>query len=335
MIKKFSCIMFLSSFLAYPLWGQENSKLDLDSTFVAPSVVGLPRSKGIIIKREVVSDFRIRSKSDQPFGSSSAEVRRNRRWDLRLRVPVVLKESIKVVAGFQYFVEEFNFEDTSTDYPFYQNLEDRSLRSIRGEIFMIKPTRKSRYYLLRISGSLNGDYDESGFNNGDFFRFSITPLIGWKKNELTSYAFGAALSYNFGRRAIFPVFTYNHAFNSQWGVEAILPANAKLRYGTLDQKNYFFLKTELRGTNYSVRLEETQTSLFYLDKSEIRFLLTWEREIHDWLWFGIEGGLRSNINFDLSDSPRINSNVLVDNNLGPAFVYNFSIFIVPPRKFLK
>lgn len=335
MIKKFSCLIVLFQCIILADYAQENPLISDDSAFTAPRVIGVPRSKGIIFKREVVRNYGIRSKSDESFGSSSGEVRRNRRWDFRLRLPIILKENIKVAMGVQYFVEEFNFENETSDFPFYNNLEDRSLRSIRGEVFIIKPTRKKRYYLLRMSGSLNGDYDESEFDNSDFFRFSVTPLVGWKKNQYTSYAFGVSLSYSFGRRAIFPVFTYNHAFNSKWGVEAVLPANAKLRYGTLDQKNYFYLKAELRGSNYSIRLEETQADLFYLNKSEVRFLLTWEREIHDWLWFGMETGLRSNINFDLADSPNINTNVVVENDLAAAFIYNVSIFIVPPRKLLK
>lgn len=335
MIKKFSWLIVLLFYLTLTSYGQVDNSANTDSAFTAPRVIGLPRSKGIIIKREIVRDYRIRSKSDQPFGNSVGEIRRNRRWDFRVRLPLVLKENIKIAAGFQYFVEEFNFDSNPNIYPFYQNLEDRSLRSIRGEIFIIKPTRTKRYYLFRMSGSLNGDYDESEFSNGDFFRFSLTPLVGWKKNAYTSYAFGVSLSYSFGRRAIFPVFTYSHSFNNKLGIEAVLPANAKLRYGTLNQKNYFYLKAELRGSNYSVRLEETQNELFYLDKSEIRFLLSWEREIHDWLWFGVESGLRSNINFDLSDSPSINANALVDNSLRGAFIYNISIFIVPPKKFLK
>ncbi|MEL7003903.1 MAG: DUF6268 family outer membrane beta-barrel protein [Bacteroidota bacterium] len=316
-------------------YGQVDNQFKNDSSFTAPSVIGLPRSKGLVISREIIRDYRIRSTSDQPFGNSSGEIRRNRRWEFKLRLPVLLKENLKIAAGVQYSVEEFNFDDGPNSYPFYQNLEDRPLRSIRGDVIIIKPTRTKRFYILRVSGSLNGDYDDSDFSNGDFFRFSVTPLIGWKKNDYTAFGFGASLSYNFGRRAIFPVITYNHSFNNKWGVEAILPANAKLRFSTLDQKNFFYLKTELKGNNYSVRLEETQNELFFLNNSEVRFLMTWEREIHDWLWFGVESGLRSNINFDLSDSPQLNAEALVDNDIRAAFVFNFSLFVVPPRKFLK
>ena len=75
--------------------------------------------------------------------------------------------------------------------------------------------------------------------------------------------------------------------------------------------------------------------LAHRDKSEVRFLLCWEREIHDWLWFSIESGIRSNIDFDLSDSPTLQSDQLIENRLNHAFTYGFSLFVVPPRRFLK
>lgn len=305
-----------------------------DSTFCIPGVVGLPRSKGLVITRELVKDYAIRSNVDGM--ASSGEVRRNRRWEMKLRAPVLLKEGFKMAVGFKYFVEEFNFENSDNqDFAFYNSLENRPLRSIRSDVYMIKPTLGKRYYILRVSAGLNGDYNLDNFGKEEFLRFSVTPLIGWKENDYVSWAVGVAYSYSFGRRRIFPILAYNKSFNLQWGIESILPASIKLRYSTKDLKNYFYLKAELNGANYSVRLTDQQRELVYLNKSEIRYLLNYEREIHDWLWFGVEAGLRQNINFDLANSPDINSNVVVENSLNEAFLMNFSLFLVPPRKFLK
>lgn len=320
--------------ISYDCRAQDTILNCTDSAFCVPGVSGLPRSKGIVIKRELVRDYRIVSESDG--GNASAEIRRNRRWELKLRAPIILKDGFKMAAGIKYYVEEFNFEHPeSLDFPFYKNLENRSLRSIRGDIYMIKPTRTNKYYILRLSGGLNGDYGSESFARGDFFKFSVSPLMGWKKNDYVSYAFGVAFSYSFGRRRIYPLFVYNKTFNSQWGLESVLPAEVKIRYSTLNQKNYFYGKAELHGANYSVRLDEAKQDLVFLNKSEVRLLLSWEREIHDWLWFGVEGGIRSNINFNLSDDATIRSDVVVENSLKPALVYNFSIFVVPPRKLLK
>ncbi len=317
-------------------YGQESIVNCTDSVFCVPGVVGLPRSKGIVIKREVVRNYSIRSSSEEEFGNAEADVIRNRRYSFKVRFPLVLKDNIKIAGGIKYFFEEFNFENLQpAGYSFYQNLEDKSLKSFRTDLFVMKPTRTNKYFLLRVSAGLNGDYTAENTPNSNFLRFSIAPLIGWKRNEFVSYAFGAGYSYSFGRRRIFPILVYNKTFNSQWGIESVLPAEAKLRYNSLNQKNYLYLKAELDGANYGLRLGDQDNEITYLEKSEVRFLLSWEREIHDWLWFGIESGFRTNIDFDLTDSPTLRSDRLIENRLNIAFTYGFSLFVVPPRKFLK
>ncbi|MEM7108657.1 MAG: DUF6268 family outer membrane beta-barrel protein [Bacteroidota bacterium] len=318
------------------VYSQESVLNCTDSAFCVPGVIGLPRSKGIVIKREVVRDYAIRSSSAEEYGNAEADVIRNRRYSFKLRFPIVVKDNISIAGGIKYFVEEFNFENPQpTDYSFYQNLEDKSLKSLRADLFVMKPTRTNKYFLLRVSAGLNGDYTVSNAPTTDFLRFSIAPLIGWKRNDYVSYAFGVGYSYSFGRRRVFPVLVYNKTFSNQWGMESVLPAEAKLRYNTLNQKNYMYLKAELDGANYGLRLEDQNDQITFLEKSEVRFLISWEREIHDWLWFSIESGFRTNIDFDLTDSPTIRSDRLIENNLNIAFTYGFSLFIVTPRKFLK
>ncbi|MEM1407712.1 MAG: hypothetical protein AAGG59_13115 [Bacteroidota bacterium] len=330
-------LFLLALALSHNLAYSQGSVLNCtDSAFCVPGVVGLPRSKGIEIKREIIRDYAIRSSSSEGFGNAEAEVLRNRRWSLKARFPIVAKDNITIAAGVKYFVEEFNFDDPEPiDYSFYSNLEDKSLKSLRTDFFIMKPTRTNKYFLLRLSAGLNGDYTADNQATTDFLRFSIAPLMGWKKNDYVSYAVGVAYSYSFGRRSIVPIVAYNKTFNSQWGVESVLPAEAKLRYNTLNQKNYVYLKAQLDGSNYGIRLDDQIDDITYLEKSEVRFLLCWEREIHDWLWFSVESGFRSNIDFDLSDSPTLSSDELIRNNLNVAFTYGFSIFVVAPRKFLK
>ena len=94
----------------------------------------------------------------------------------------------------------------------------------------------------------------------------------------------------------------------------------------------------MNGATYNIQLDDPnfpEGQDYYLRKSEFRLMVTYEREIHDWLWFSIESGVRSNINFDLDDSAKRNANTVIENDFNSAFVLNASIFMVPPRKFLK
>ena len=310
-----------------------------DSTFCVPAVYGLPRSKGLEIKRETLVDYSITSTARQDFlENGAAEVKRNRRYDFKVKFPVINKPGLKVAAGLRYFVEEYRFENIgSVEYPFYQNLEDKSLKNIGGALYFVKPMKGRLYIVVRVSAALSGDYKIDAIPKSDFLKFSVAPLVGWKKNPYTTYAFGVAYSNNFGKQSIYPLLVYNHTFNSRWGFESLLPLQVKLRFSP-NRKNFMFFKTELNGASYNIRLEETPFNDFqslHLKKSELRFLLSYEREIHDWLWFGLEAGMRSNLNFELAESNDPDALTFIDNKFNTAAVFNMSLFIVPPRKFLK
>ncbi len=310
-----------------------------DTTFCIPAVPGLPRSKGLIIKQERVLDYSINSKSKNPaFQDANGEVRRNKRWQFKLRMPVMNKEHLKLAVGIKYFQEEYSFSEFSdATHPLLRNLEDRPLRSLGGVVYAVKPFLGNHYLLFRGSANLNGDYGSDQKPKGDFLKYSVAPLYGVKKNINVSYAFGVALTYNFGRTILYPVFAYNKTFNPKWGIETFLPVNARLRY-TPNDKNVFYASTSLHGSNYNIHFQDTalqRQETLYLQKSEIRYMLTYEREIHDWLWIGFEGGMRSNLEFSLSDSYTRNRNVLIDSQLKDAFLFNISLFVVAPRKFLR
>ncbi len=318
---------------------QESVIVCTDSTFCVPAVFGMTRAKAIVLKQERVLHYGITSDGgDSGFGNGSDEVNFNKRWQFKLRFPLLLKPGIKIAMGLEYFKEEYHFDGyPNTDYPFYQNLEDKPLRSIGATFYMVKPWMGNRYFMMRVGAKFNADRDIKDMLDSDFLRVSVAPLIGWKKNPYTSYAVGFAYSYDFGRQSIYPVFSYNHTFSNRLGLESILPLEVKLRY-SLTEKNILFATTRFHGANYSIQLNDPnfpEGEDYILRKSEVRFLLTYEREVHDWLWFSIETGLRSNISFKLMDSPDRDAVTLIDNKFNHAFLLNFSIFIVPPRKFLK
>ncbi len=318
------------------LLGQETIIHCSDSTFCLPSVFGVPRAKGVIIKQERVMNYGVRSYSKQEgLDNGEGDVRLNRRWDLRLRVPILRKPGIKVALGFRYFHEEYRFEDLP-DYPLYRGLEDKALKSMGVQLFLAKPFKGNKYFLFRLSTNLNGDYHIDDLPTAEFLKFSIAPLYGWKANPYTAFAFGIAYSNDFGRQGLFPVFSYIHTFNSHWGLEALLPSKTRLRYSPSEKTNLYVI-SELNGNSYTIRLDEpalSGTKTLNLRKSEIRFLLSFEREIHDWLWFGVESGFRTNINFSLRDGPERGANEVIDNRFNNALVFNLSLFVVPPRRFL-
>ena len=303
-----------------------------DTTFCVPSVEGLSRPKGFLIREEILTNHGISSRSFVDNTGESGEIRATRRREIKLKAPLVNKDNFKMAIGFKYRVEDIFFDDIEQQsFDFYHHLEDKNLKSLGTSIYIIKPWRGQRYFLLRASASLNGDYDKTNKPNADYFKYSIAPLIGWKKSDNLSYAMGIGYSQNFGRISVFPLFSYNQTFNDHFGVESMLPLNASFRYSTLDKKNYIYLRSKIEGATYNIDFPNDVAG--YLNNTEIKYQISYEREIDDFIWVGVETGLRTNLNFSLSETPVRRISTIIDNNLNMAFFFGFSVFIVPPRKF--
>lgn len=335
----FICVGFCIMLLVASSDAQEIFSWSKEKEYCSPSVIGLPRVKAVIVKFELQPGYKIISTGKLGnYGNSEAKIDRNRRWDLRLRFPIVNKPSIIIAGGIKYTNEEFRFDNNPVNnYKFYTNLEDRPLKSIGIHFYVVKPTKNKKYFILRSSFDLNGDYGSEKFGKKEFLKFSITPQIGWKQNENLSYGVGFSYGYTFGVPLIVPVFSFNKNFSCHLGIESVLPVSLKLRY-TKNEKNYWYTGLELAGASYRLDNEGTPFSAYdklHLFRSEIRYMLTYEREIHNWLWFSIESGYRQNLRFSLNNGPRARSDVIISNKLKGAPVINASIFVVPPQQFLK
>jgi hypothetical protein len=315
--------------------------------YASPSVNGMGKSKGIVVNYEWQPDFNIRSTGKEPqIGNREAQVRRNNKLDIKAYVPLVNKPRFKLVGGFNYFFEEFNFEEPGKDsnYPFYANLEDRNLKTISGQLVMLRPINERNFYIFRIKGELNGDYSSHEVAIPDYLKTTVEYLYGWKRNSNLTYGVGAQLGYALGRRRIYPAFLYNQTFNDRWGIEALLPANADLRYNA-SARSIWFGGFSVDGASYNINVKGIGAPAFEtleLRRSEIRARVRWEREIYDFLWMGAEAGYRENVSFNAFEKDANDSflfggkeDPIIKNKLKGAAIFSLEIFIVPPKRFLK
>ena len=169
-------------------------------------------------------------------------------------------------------------------------------------------------------------------------------LYGWRKSMNLTYGVGAQLGYALGRQRIYPAFLYNQTFNSKWGIEALLPANADLRYNA-SERSLWYGGVSVDGASYNINVKDIGVPAYEtleLRRSEIRGRIRWEREIYDFLWLGAEAGYRRNLNFNAfekdADDGFIfakNEDPVIENRLKGAAIFSLEIFLVPPRRFLK
>ncbi len=306
-----------------------------DSTFCNPSILGMARTKGVVFKYEHIPDYYSRSVSSQEnISSSKNEVELNRRIEFKAKLPLWIRPNLMVAAGFKYASEQYQFEQISNANSLDNALNGKTLKSIGGTLYVVKPFRGNHYLMLRAGADLNGDYQLKDVRNIHFLRFSFSPLYGIKRDAYTTYAVGFSYNNLFGRSTLSPVLVYNKTFNTHWGIELTLPVSAKLRYSP-NPKTFVYATAELNGANYTLRLNNPELSTYstlYLQRSEIRLLLNYEREIYNFLWFGMEAGLRTPYKYVLAQSTFTRRDPIVGYRLNQALILNASLFLVPPRK---
>lgn len=336
----FAIVCMTSVFIPLTLLAQEpKEKVE----YCNPRVNGMPRPTGISLSYERVMDYRIYSKSNVDYlKDGEGAVNYNRRVKFKFRVPVINKDKFKLTYGFHYSHEEFRFRDPENlNYSLYTSLEDKSLKSLGSNFYFLFPRKNKTFFAVQLNLSLDGDYYRGDVGLAKFIKVSAGPMWGKKPHDNLMYGFGFAYSYTFGDPSISPLFAYYHTFNPKWGIEALLPLEAKVRFN-MSKRSILYLGAETRGASYNVRLNDpalADNSTLELRHSEIKFLFSLDHEIHDFLWVSVQAGYRYNLNFNLAESNRnrkptnfFKREYIVESTLDDAFYFNVGLKIKPPKK---
>ena len=121
-----------------------------------------------------------------------------------------------------------------------------------------------------------------------------------------------------------------------------LPANAKMYY-KFNTKTLLYFGYELDGANYQLQFTNplllTDKKSLQLRRSVVKVALELEREIYDFIWFGIATGIQQPISLNVTDIKNgglfTKSDHLFRNNVALDPFANVSLFFVIPRKLNK
>jgi hypothetical protein len=322
-----------------PVCGQVILEVEDERVYATPSVRGMARSKGVVVRYEVAPNFRISSRSaDGAIGGGTAEIKRNSRLDLRLFVPVLNKPALKLITGFQYFSENFQFgQPDRLSYPYYLNLEAKRLRTMGMQVVLFRSMGARSFYAVRVRGNLDGDYRSfRGIDLSRALRYTAEVVYGWKRSPTLSYGAALQMSYNYGRFSALPAIIYNHTFTDKWGVEAIFPAKVSLRHNVSD-KTLLYAGYGGESSRYNLHTDNPRfagVDSVQIRRIDVRGRLRWEQEIYDFLWFGVEGGYSTNLRFRaFADFSSRSRNYLIFSRLQGAPYLSVELFLVPPRRF--
>jgi hypothetical protein len=319
------------------LSAQSIAELEEPAGYCTSSVCYQARPKAFELNYARIVDFSLASSYvDNDSLRFNTEVRRNRRIDVKAKLPLLNRPDWKLALGIGYVVENYSFEESSgAGKPLLDQLEERPLRSISSTLY-IGRYFKHTYLLARVRASLDHDGVESPSRKDNPIKYSVAVTYGWKPNENTTYGGGFAFTYLTGRLQLLPVAGISHTFSPRFGIEALLPQSIKGRFN-LSDKNLLYLAAEIDGANYNIMFSgQPLDGTFFLERSALRTYARFEHELHDWLWCGADVGLTHNLNLTLVTDHGVHSGrKMIGTDVGNALFFGASIFIVPPRKMMK
>lgn len=282
---------------------------------------------------ETLRNYDVKSNSES-FGNDSNEVDEDRLIKAKLGIPILINKDRIFGLQLKYYQHQFEFdeEDKTANNDLFQHLNTRSFTSAGIRFFYQQNLQSNRQF--RIIGGTELKSDEFHWNRNTTKHF-ISGTYSWKPSESTEIGAGAVVNHVMGITAIYPLLLINKDLSPRWNMNLTLPKSAAMRYN-LNDRNFLIATTELRGWRYNLTeaVPVYQRNLM-LRRVDLQFSLSWEHEIHDWLWFGLDVGYNKNLQYFVANPGDRARDALIDLRSQDAAYTKLSLFIVPPRKFLN
>ncbi|MFT7343791.1 MAG: hypothetical protein ACI9XP_000366 [Lentimonas sp.] len=337
-LRQITLVMFLFSW-TYQVLGQE----DFDSLLYKEGVInqngycitripGLGKPKGFELNYRNIYKYGIDTKLAVSDTVYSDFINRDRKTNIKAKVPIVLKDNFSLILGLQYASEEFKFKEQGMlNNSFYSALNEKSLKTYGTTIYALKPFKGKNFFSMRSSFRVSGDFSQNSLE--DYFRTSISLLYGWRRSSTFIWGTGLSYNYTFGRQIVIPVLTLSKKINERWSIDGTLPVSMKIRYAA-SEKNIFEFENKISGENYNITLESITNYNLFIQRSDWFAFATYEREVFDFIWIGVKMGNRYNISFDLYEKNAFisRSNPVISNHLKNTFFVEMNLFLVPPKK---
>ena len=289
------------------------------------------RPKFLVYETEFINNFNVNAESDV-VGNASANVSQNLIREGKIKFPIILKDQTSIIGGLGYRHEQFKFNNKSQpDYPLFERFDDKSLKRVTFSSYLKHDINTKKFLFMYLNSSLNSDKPRLE-QFWPQLKISLATIRGKRLGPHKEIGYGISFGYDFGQPAVFPLLLLNNDFALHWGYELLLPKSAKLRYSP-NTSNHIITTLELQGASYYLRdsvLQEYDELEFR--RSSVRLTLSYEREIHDWLWFGITAGYRIPINIFISEQGKRRNDALITVHAKKAPYISFSVFLVPPNK---
>jgi hypothetical protein len=328
-------------FLCLTISAQDFVLTPIAETLCSPGVDNKSMSKGIVFEYGINPDGRVKPRNGTIF-SEPTKIGGNHRYMFKMKVPILNKKKIKLLAGWNYYSEEYNFDYIGTDSrSIFNTIDDQELKSSRISLYMIHPINHKYYLGVKAVASYNGDYNGVFEFDKRYSNYDIAAIFGVKKRSNLEWGVGLLARRNYIRGTSMPIVPFaifNHTFNEKWGIEMTIPTSLKGRYN-INEKNIMLFGTEFDSRTYSIDINDTNFTdpiHYTMRRSELRLTLQYQRHLGSWFWMELKTGFVSNFTttFEVRDDGQRDVTPLTFTpSNGPFF--KMGLFISPPRDKFK
>lgn len=269
--------------------------------------------------------------------SQTTDVSSLRGFRFQTNTPVISRNNIILNVGLSYWNSTFDMAaaPAAGDDDLTGRLRSRGLRTGGLQATLFKPLNNKHFIIAQAQADVSGNY--LGFNEltGQQLTYSGTAIYGWKPSDNLMYGFGLTRTYRAGQVLHIPVILFNRTFNPRWGIEAIVPARAAVRYN-FSPSSMLLAGYEIEGNAFYLPGAGAGPDL-WLRRGELKPRIGYEQKLAGFVWLAVQAGVRYNWRFAAFDTQNGGDKDLKDNqgrifntDMGLPFYANVSLNLVSP-----
>lgn len=325
-----SVVFFLLLFSIKFSFGQEISEalvIDGDVNFCKPGVLNKSPGKGLLLEYRYQPNFTFNNNQ-----VPKSTVDNNIRFNSKIKIPVIIKPSLKVLIGFRYMIEKYNFDDDDVNnYPLFSTIDGESLKTSGAAVYVSKSLNDRFYTSFRLGFTHSGDYNRFSTSQSRYATYRAVGVFGIKKREDFEYGFGVMFSKSFRNTTVLPFGFLNKTYNNKWGIELGIPVSLKVRRDFSDGSLLLF-GPQFNSRNYSLDVANADSGSFdivHFRRAGVETSVTYQQRLKGWIWMQATVGYMANLKADVENQT---TNVDAQLKQSNSLYGSIGIFLSPPSK---
>lgn len=265
--------------------------------YCQPGVQNKSRSKGLVFRYGNRGSGRLVNENRDPNDLNSKYTK----WDnleLKLKAPLLIKDHFKLLLGYSYYQEGFNFSEISmAHFPTISKLDQMNLKSSSFSLIVNKSLDERRYLAFQFRYAVSGNFSGIANFRNRYAIYRFLGIYGVKPNDDLEWGFALNISKSFRRFNIIPLFLYNKNFSAKWGIEALLPGFIHIR-NNISPSSIVLGGLEFGNKNFRFEVpQDGEPDLDYAyNQSHLKAIIKYEQRIMPWVWVGAKVGYQYNLN---------------------------------------